>query len=121
MNAVSARHVEKARAYLEKAQASIVAAKSKRASKEAWTATSEILNAFAVEKNLTLDPYRQLYDAVDCVVDETGDKEFHLLFTQAHWLKDIAEEGFFNDSWVGHSVDHVAVLVNKVEGLLNDG
>ncbi len=89
-----------------------------QASEKGWGAAAKIVKAIADERGWGHHTHRDLYDAVDNLVKETGDNELVTLFIVASSLHTNFYENWYPREFVASGIRQVERFVDKVEPIL---
>ncbi len=90
----------------------------RQASEKGWGAASQIIKAMAADRGWEHGRHRSLYQAVRKLISETQDQEIRRLFAVAGELHSNFYEDFLDASDIEDHLRDVALLIEKVEGLL---
>lgn len=88
-----------------------------QASEKGWGAAAQMVKAAAHARGWRHRSHRDLYRAVDRLVEETGDRDLWTLFHTASSLHANFYEGWQTREMVEQGVSDVAALVEKLDGL----
>ena len=90
----------------------------RQASEKGWGAASQMIKAVAAARGWEHGRHRSLYQVVRRLVAETQDQEIRRLFAVAGELHSNFYEGFLDLDDIEDHLRDVALLIEKVEGLL---
>ena len=89
-----------------------------QAGEKGWGAAAEMVKAVAEQRGLYHRTHRALYEIVDALMRETGDREISTLFSSANDLHFNFYENWFDRASVEFRIQNVELFVSKVESLL---
>lgn len=112
---------ELSRTYLVQAAEELDQGDLTQASEKAWGAASTILKAVADQRGWEHRKHADLYRVVNRLVAETRDSGLREQFAMAGDLYNNFYEGGMNREHVEQLLPQVVRLVERVEGLLDDG
>ena len=112
-------HLRISRQFLRQAQAGFALGDRLQASEKAWGAAAHAVKAVAQHRGWQHDGHRYLFEAIDRVYHETGDPEFLVLFRSANSLHMNFYENWQTDDLVQDGIELVAVLLAKLEPLVD--
>ena len=115
MTARTEYHAETGRDFLARARAYLAEGDLLQASEKGWGAAAQIVKAAAESRGWAHNGHRQLYDAIDRLVTETGDGDIRAAFNAAGALHTNFYEGWLSREAVEANLDGVAALVAKLE------
>ena len=90
-----------------------------QAGEKGWGAAAEMVKAVAEQRGLYHRTHRVLYEIVDALMRETGDREISTLFASANDLHANFYENWFARESVAVRIADVERFVGKVEALLS--
>ena len=90
----------------------------RQASEKGWGAAAEMVKAVAEERGWPHRHHRLLYEVIEDLVDETGDRELSRRFRQASALHNNFYENWLRPRAVRQCLQDVQTLVNQLEALL---
>ena len=88
-----------------------------QASEKGWGAAAQMVKAAAEARGWRHRSHRDLYAAIDQLVDETGDDDIRLAFGSAGQLHINFYEGWLSPETVEAYLAEVAEFVEKLDGL----
>ena len=91
---------------------------SRQASEKAWGAAAQMVKAIAQDRGWRHDNHFLLYQAVDSLAQETGDRQIISLFHIAGNLHTNFYENWHPAGVVASGIEDVAMLLDKLEPLL---
>jgi uncharacterized protein (UPF0332 family) len=109
---------ERSRSFLAKAREELLAGDLEQASEKAWGAAALMVKAIAERREIAHQKHRHLFQVVDVLVEETGDRQLNTLFAAANGFHTNFYEDWFSARQVGQYLDDVADFVTRVERLL---
>jgi uncharacterized protein (UPF0332 family) len=109
---------ERSRAFLVKTREELLAGDLEQASEKAWGAAALMVKAIAERREIAHQKHRHLFQVVDVLVEETGDRQLNTLFAAANGFHTNFYEDWFSARQVGQYLDDVANFVTRVERLL---
>ena len=109
---------ERSRSFLAKAHEELLAGDLVQASEKAWGAAALMVKAIAERREIAHQKHRHLFQVVDVLVEETGDRQLNTLFAAANGFHTNFYEDWFSARQVGQYLDDVADFVTRVERLL---
>ena len=112
-------HLRISRQFLRQAQEEFAQGDRLQASEKAWGAAAHAVKAVAQQRGWQHDGHRYLYEAIDKVYYETGDSEILVLFKAANSLHMNFYENWQTDNSVQDGIEHVEVLLKKLEPLVD--
>ena len=112
-------YAEQGRVFLNQAFEELGRDDLRQASEKAWGATTQVLKAYAEERELEHSKHRHLFTVINRLVAETNDRSLVPLFGTAGTLHDNFYEGKFDRDVVAFGLAQVSQFVDKVETLLN--
>ena len=86
-----------------------------QASEKGWGAAAQAVKSVAETRGWPHNGHRQLFQAVDRLVAETGDEDIHTAFGLAGFLHTNFYEGWLGREAVEAHLSQVAGLVEKLE------
>ena len=110
-------HTDTARDFVAKARAHLAADDLLQASKNGWDAASLMVEAVAEERGWSHEGQRQLWQVLERLVDETGDKDIRREFGLADVLRVNFYDDFLPREFVEDFLDRIARLVEKLDKL----
>ena len=90
-----------------------------QAGEKGWGAAAEMVKAIAAQRGLYHQSHRALYEIVDALVRETGDREISTLFSSANDLHFNFYENWFGRESIEFRIQNIELFVGKVEALLS--
>ena len=121
MNEAATQYATRGRKYLAQAEEEFAKDDLEQASEKGWGAASQMLKAVAAERGWRHGQHRDLYVVVRQLVEEDGSDELRRLFAMAGELHTNFYEGYMGAEDVRFNLGEVALLVNRVEALLENG
>ena len=106
------------REFLAQASEELTRNDLRQASEKGWGAASQIIKAAADTRGWEHGRHASLYDVVRRLVAETNDEDIRRLFAVAGELHSNFYEGFLDADDVEAHLRGVALLFEKVEGIL---
>ena len=106
------------REFFAKASDSLAEDDLLQASEKLWGASAHMLKSVAETRGWRHHGHRELFQAVDRLVDETGDREFRVLFNTANSLHSNFYENWMSRQWIEDSVGEVREFLEKLEALI---
>lgn len=88
-----------------------------QASEKGWGAAAQAIKAAAESRGWTHDGHRQLFTAIDRLVQETGDRDIRRTFNAARELHINFYDGLMSRESVDANLSDVVELVEKLERL----
>ena len=113
-----ATYREQSREYLSQASDELNSHDLRQASEKGWGAASQIIKAVAAARGWEHGRHASLYDVVRRLVAETNDEDIRRWFAVAGELHSNFYEGFLDAGDVEAHLRDVALLIEKVEGIL---
>ncbi len=110
-------HLRISRQFLRQAQAEFAQGDRLQASEKAWGAAAHAVKAVAQQRGWQHDGNRCLFQAIDRVYRETGDREIFVLFSTAISLYSNSHENWQTDDFVRDGIERVEVLLEMLEPL----
>ena len=101
-----------------KAREELLAGDLEQASEKAWGAAALMVKAIAERREMAHQKHRHLFQVVDVLVEETGDRQLTTLFAAANGFHTNFCEDWFSVRQVDQYLDDVADFVARLEGLL---
>ena len=92
-----------------------------QASEKGWGAAAQAVKAVAEARGWPHNGHRQLFQAIDRLVRETGDEDIRSAFNDAGALHTNFYEGWLSRESVEADLARVAELVEKLEALPAEG
>ena len=89
-----------------------------QAGEKGWGAAAEMVKAVAEQRGRYHRTHRALYEIVDALMRETGDREISTLFSSANDLHFNFYENWFDRASIEFRLQNVELFVAKVEALL---
>ena len=117
----SNRYAVASREFMGKAYQYLAENDLPQASEKGWGAAAEMVKAVAEERGWPHRGHRLLYDAIDDLVEETGDQQLSTLFHVASMLHINYYENWLRPRTVQRSLQEVQQLLGKLEPLLGQG
>ncbi len=108
-------HNATARHFIAEARDYLAADDLLQASEKGWGAAAQAVKSGAETRGWPHNGHRQLFQAVDRLVAETGDEDIRTAFTYAGALHTNFYEGWLGREAVEAHISQVAVLVEKLE------
>ena len=110
-------HSETATEFLIKARAYLAADDLLQASEKGWGAAAQAVKAVAESRGWNHSGHRQLHQAIDRLVRETGNIELRNLFSAANTLHVNFYDGFLSAQAIGETLAGVERLVEQLRPL----
>ena len=110
-------HVRISRQFMRQADEEVAKGDRLQASEKAWGAAAHAVKAVAQQRGWRHDGHRYLFDAIDSIYRETGDRELRDLFGRANSLHMNFYEDWQSDEYVQDGIERVKVLLKKLEPL----
>ena len=114
-----AEHLRISRQFLRQAQAEFATGDRVQASEKAWGAAAHGVKAVAQHRGWRHDGHRYLFEAIDKIYSETGDREVLVLFQIASSLRMNFHEDWQTDNQVQNGIERVEALLGKLEPLVD--
>ena len=112
-------YADQGRRFLGQAYEELAKNDLRQASEKGWGAASQIVKAYASERQIDHYSHARLFSVVHELIDETEDFTLLDLFGAANHLHTNFYEGRYGSGEVGHCLDQVTQFVDRVETLLN--
>ena len=112
-------HLRISRHFLRQAQEEFAQGDRLQASEKGWGAAAHAVKAVAQHRGWQHDEHRYLFEAIDKIYSETGDREVLVLFQIASSLRTNFIEDWQTDNQVQDGIERVKVLLKKLEPLLD--
>ena len=112
-------HLRISRQFLRQAQAEFARGDRLQASEKAWGAAAHGVKAVAQHRGWRHDEHRYLFEAIDKIYSETGDREVLVLFQIANSLHTNFNEDWQTVNQVQKGIERVEVLLGKLEPLVD--
>ena len=106
------------RDFLAKASLALAEDDLLQASEKLWGAAAHMIKALAESRGWHHNGHRELFQAVDRLVEETGDRGFRVLFNTANSLHSNFYENWLSRQWIEDSVDQVEEFLNRLQALV---
>ena len=106
------------RELMAQATEELAAGDSRQASEKAWGAAAQMVKAVAQDRGWRHDNHFLLYQAINSLADETGDRQIISLFHTAGNLHTNFYENWHPVGVVASGIEDVAMLLDKLEPLL---
>ena len=106
------------RELMAQATEELAAGDSRQASEKAWGAAAQMVKAIAQDRGWRHDNHFLLYQAVNSLADETGDRNMVTLFGHAGNLHTNFYENWLPPATVEVGIQDVEQLLDKLEPLL---
>ena len=110
-------HNETGREFLARARPYLAEDDLLQASEKGWGAAARMVKAAAEQRGWSHSSHRDLYTAIDRLVEETGDEDIRVAFGLAGALHTNFYEGWLSRVTVEGHVARVAELVEKLDAL----
>ena len=110
-------HSETAAEFLARAHVYLAADDLLQASEKGWGAAARAVKAVAESRGWNHSGHRQLHQAVDRLVRETGDIELRNLFSAANTLHSNFYDGFLPAQAIGETLEGVERFVERLRSL----
>ena len=110
-------HSETAAEFLIRARAYLAADDLLQASEKGWGAAAQAVKAAAESRGWNHSGHRQLHQAIDRLVRETGNVELRNLFSAANTLHVNFYDGFLSAQAIGETLAGVERLVEQLRPL----
>ena len=110
-------HRRISRQFLRQAESEFAHGDRLQASEKAWGAAAHAVKAVAQQRGWQHDGHRYLFEAIDKIYCETGDREFLGLFNSAVSLYTNFHENWQTDDFVQDGIERVEILLEKLEPL----
>ena len=117
MATAAEEHVVTSRELLAKALEAVDQDDLLQASEKGWDAAAHMVNGLAEKRGWRHDGHRQLYQTVNRVAQETGDREIRMLFNSAAALHINFYENWMPREMVEESMVQVKEFLGKLEWL----
>ena len=111
-------HLRISRQFLRQAEREFAQGDRLQASEKAWGAAAHAVKAVAQQRGWQHDGHRYLFEAIDKIYYETGDREILVLFRVANSLHTNFYENWQSDNLVQDGIERVEDLVGKLEPLV---
>ncbi len=108
-------HADTGRRFLAQARAELEAGDLLQSSDKGWGAAAQAVKAAAEARGWSHDGHRQLYTAVDRLVQETGDRSIRTTFAAANTL----HVNFYDGLLSREAVEDYLTEVEKLVGTLS--
>lgn len=108
-------YAERSRALLAQAKAELARGDHLQASEKLWAAAAQMAKAVADRRGWRHDSHRSLFQAVDRLVDETGDQELGAAFQIASSLHTNFYENWQSSESVERSVPTIEDFVSRLD------
>ena len=106
-----------AREFLAKAQEELAQGELTQASEKGWGAAAHMVKSLAEKRGWRHTSHRQLYQTVNRLAQETGDREIRILFNSASALHTNFYENWMPKEMVADDLTQVGELLRKLESL----
>jgi hypothetical protein len=103
---------------LGKAQVALDQGDLVQASEKGWSAAAQMVKAIAEERGWPHDGDRSIYEVINRLLQETGDRELATLFHVAGSLRSNSYENWLPAEMVQSGLKHVQKFMNKLARLL---
>ena len=90
-----------------------------QASKKGWDAVERMVKAVAETRGLPDASPSDLYYVIDCVAEETSDKELQRLFRSTNTLHQNSYEGWMEADFVADSLKDVEEITKRLSAALS--
>ena len=110
-------HSETAAEFLARAHAYLAADDLLQASEKGWGAAARAVKAAAESRGWNHSGHRQLHQAIDRLVRETGNIELRNLFSAANTLHVNFYDGFLNATTISANLEDVERFVEQLRPL----
>ncbi len=110
-------HLRISRQFLRQAESEFAQGDRLQASEKAWSAAAQAVKAVAQQRGWQHNGHRYLFETIDKICRETGDREFYGLFCTAISLYTNFHEDWQSDDFVRDGIERVEVLLEKLEPL----
>ncbi len=111
-------HLRISRQFLRQAESEFAQGDRRQASEKAWGAAAHAVKAVAQQRGWRHDGHRYLFEAIDKIYYETGNREYLVLIKSANSLHMNFYENWQTDNSVQDGIERVKVLLNKLEPLV---
>ena len=111
------RHSDTGREFLARARTYLAEEDLLQASEKGWGAAAQMVKAAAEARGWSHQSHRELYAAIDRLVEETGDDGIRLAFGSAGQLHINFYEGWLSHETVEAHLAEVADLVDRLDAL----
>lgn len=105
------------RDFLDKAHVYLAEGDLLQASEKGWGAAAQMVKGIAEARGWAHNGHHQLWQVVDRLVDETGDRDIRTGFGMAGALHTNFYEGWFTRAAVRDHLDQVSDLLSKLEAV----
>ena len=105
------------RELLEKAREELAQGDLRQASEKGWGAAAHMVKGLAQRKGWRHDGHRELYQAVNRLAKEAGDRQIRVLFNSASALHSNFYENWMPKEMVKESLEQVGEFLRKLEAL----
>ena len=112
-------HLRISRQFLRQAESEFAQGDRLQASEKGWGAAAHGVKAVAQRRGWRHDEHRYLFEAIDKIYSETGDREVLVLFQIASSLRTNFIEDWQTDNQVQKGIERVEVLLKKLEPLVD--
>ena len=109
---------DQSRVFLDQANEELAKGDLRQASEKGWGVAAQMIKAVAESKGLRHSAHPLLSEAVSRFVEETGDLEIGIWYSQATVLHVNFYEGGLSEILVEQAIQDVARFVEKLEALL---
>ena len=111
-------HLRISRQFLRQSQEELNRGDRLQASEKAWGSAAHAVKAVAQHRGWQHNGHRYLFEAIDEIRLETGDREFHILFKAANSLHMNFYENWQSGFSIQDGIQQVEKLLNKLESLV---
>ncbi len=118
VTAAVGRYSDLSDTYQRRARANLNEGDLTQASEKGWGAAAVLVKACAEARGLHHDRHHQLWRTVNRLVDETGDRELQMLFSQVESLHGNYYEDYWDATTAAAHLHQVDVFVEKLRSLI---